>query len=145
MLPYRCSALGGLLPLAMLIAGCNGLQAGPETSSVTPVPASRDSAFIRARRALQGESFTLDLVDSTGGRLSGTRWPGSNAQLGTSTACHVNVALKIRGDANTSEVASTSRWIAPSSMSEKAPKVCEQERSQVLDRTNQVLVPSPTP
>ena len=48
--------------------------------------------------ALQGESFTLDLVDST-----------------------------------------------PSGMSEKAPKVCEQERSQVLDRTNQVLVPSPTP
>ena len=95
--------------------------------------------------ALQGESFTLDLVDSTGGRLSGTRWPGSNAQLGTATACHVNVALKIRGDATSSEVASTSRWIAPSSMSEKAPKVCEQERSQVLDRTNQVLVPSPTP
>jgi hypothetical protein len=46
---------------------------------------------------LQGESFTLDLVDST------------------------------------------------SSRSEKAPKVCEQERSQVLDRTNQVLAPSPTP
>ncbi|MFL5536166.1 MAG: hypothetical protein ACJ8AP_10720 [Gemmatimonadales bacterium] len=134
-----------MLPVVLAIAGCNGLQAGPETSSVTPVPASRDSAFVRARRALQGESFTLDLVDSSGGRLSGTRWPGSNGQLGTSTACHVNVALKIQGDANSSEVASTSRWIAPSSMSEKAPKVCEQERSQVLDRTNQVLVPSPTP
>jgi len=127
-----------------MIAGCSGLEAGPDTSSVIPVPASRDSAFVRARRALQGESFTLDLVDSTGGRLSGTRWPGSNAQLGTSTACHVKLALTIRGDANTSEVASTSRWIAPSSMSEKAPKVCEQERSQVLDRTNQVLVPPPT-
>ncbi len=59
--------------------------------------------------------------------------------------CSANVALKIRGDATSSEVASTSRWIAPSRMSEKAPKVCEQERSQVLDRTNQVLVPSPTP
>jgi hypothetical protein len=134
-----------MLPLALMIASCSGLQAGPDTSSVTPVPASRDSAFVRARRALQGESFTLDLVDSTGGRLSGTRWPGSNARLGTSTACHVGVAMTIRGDANTSEVASTSRWIAPSSMSEKAPKVCEQERSQVLDRTNQVLVPPPTP
>ena len=145
MLISRCSAICRVLPLALVMTGCNGLQAGPETSSVTPVPASRDSAFVRARRALQGESFTLDVVDSTGGRLSGTRWPGSNAQLGTATACHVNVALKIQGDATSSEVASTSRWIAPSSMSEKAPKVCEQERSQVLDRTNQVLVPSPTP
>jgi|GEM_PF-2466948 len=145
MLLSRCSAICCLLPPALVIAGCSGLQAGPETSSVTPVPASRDSAFVRARRALQGESFTLDLVDSTGGQLSGTRWPGSNAQLGTSTACHVSVALTIRGDANSSEVASTSRWIAPSSMSEKSPKVCEQERSQVSDRTKQVLVPPPTP
>jgi hypothetical protein len=31
-----------------------------------------------------------------------------------------------------------------SSMSEKATRVCEQERRQVLDRTNRVLVPSPT-
>jgi hypothetical protein len=145
MLLSRFSVICRPLPFLLAIAGCNGLQAGPESSSVIPVPASRDSALVRARRALQGESFTLDLVDSSGGRLSGTRWPGSNAQLGTSTACHVNVALTIRGDANTSEVASTSRWIAPSSMSEKAPKVCEQERSEVLDRTNLVLVPPPTP
>jgi len=125
--------------------GCSGLLAGPETASVTPVPASRDSAFVRARRALQAESFTLNRVDSTGGQLSGTRWPGSNAQLGTATACHVTVALQIQGDAARSEVATTSRWVAPGSMSDKAPKVCEQERSQVLERTNQVLVPEPTP
>jgi hypothetical protein len=134
-----------LVPLVLAAVGCSGLLAGPETSSVTPVPASRDSAFVRARRALQAESFTLDRVDSTGGQLSGTRWPGSNARLGTSTACHVTVALQIQGDAARSEVATTSRWVAPSSMSEKAPKVCEQERSQVLDRTKQVLVPEPTP
>jgi hypothetical protein len=30
-------------------------------------------------------------------------------------------------------------------MSDKAPKVCEEERKQVLDRTAQVLVPPPTP
>jgi hypothetical protein len=139
------SSVSRLLPLVLAAMGCSGLLAGPETSSVTPVPASRDSAFVRARRALQGESFTLDRVDSTGGQLSGTRWPGSNAQLGTATACHVTLALQIQGDASRSEVAATSRWVAPSSMSEQAPKVCEQERSQVLDRTNQVLVPEPTP
>ena len=139
------SSVSRLLPLILAAMGCSGLLAGPETASVTPVPASRDSAFVRARRALQAESFTLNRVDSTGGQLSGTRWPGSNAQLGTATACHVTVALQIQGDAARSEVATTSRWVAPGSMSDKAPKVCEQERSQVLERTNQVLVPEPTP
>jgi len=139
------SSVSRLLPLVVAATGCSGLLAGPETASVTPVPASRDSAFVRARRALQAESFTLDRVDSTGGQLSGTRWPGSNAQLGTATACHVTVALQIQGDAARSEVATTSRWVAPASMSDKAPKVCEQERSQVLDRTKQVLVPEPAP
>ena len=141
----KLAAFCSVLPLALAAAGCTGLQAGPETASVTVLPASRDSAFVRARRALQGESFTLDLVDSTGGRLSGTRWPGSNAHLGTSTACHVSFALRIQCDAANSEIATTSRWIAPSSMSEQAPRVCEQERAQVLERTDQVLVPLPTP
>lgn len=135
---------GGLLALGAL--ACTGRVAGPEASSVTPVPASRDSAYVRARRALQGESFTLDVIDSAGGRLTGTRWPSpSSAQLGTATACHVMLALQIRGDGSRSEVASTSRWLAPGSMSDKAPTVCEQERTQVLERTNQVLVPPPTP
>ena len=131
--------------LVLLTSSCTGLVTGPESSSVTPVPASRDSAYVRARRALQGESFTMDLVDSSGGRLVGTRWPSSSAQQGSSAACHVSVALQVQGDATSSEVSTTSRWLAPGSMSDKAPKVCEQERSQVLERTAQVLVPPPTP
>jgi hypothetical protein len=134
--------------LALVTSGvgaCTGLVAGPETSSVTPVPASRDSAYVRARRALTGESFTMDVVDSTGGHLSGTRWPSSSAKQGTSTACHVTVALDIKGDATRSEVTSVSRWVAPGGMADKAPQVCEEERTQVLERTAQVLVPPPTP
>jgi hypothetical protein len=134
--------------LFLLLIGtpaCSGLVAGPESSSVMPVPASRDSAYVRARRAMQGESFTLDVVDSTGGRLTGTRWPSASAHQGTSAACHVTVALQIHGDDNSAEVASTSRWVAPGGMSDKAPTVCEEERRQVLDRTAQVLVPPTTP
>jgi hypothetical protein len=135
----------GFLTLLAAIGGCTGLVAGPETSSVTPVPASRDSAYVRARRALQGESFTMDVMDSTGGHLVGTRWPSSSAVQGSANACHVKVAFQIRGDQNRAEVSSTSRWISPGGMSEKAPKVCEQERSQVLERTVAVIVPPPTP
>ena len=134
-----------LLLLSSGAGACSGLVAGPESSSVTPVPASRDSAYVRSRRALQGEAFTLDLVDSAGGRLTGTRWPSASAQQGTSAACHVAVAFQIKGDNSSSEVASTSRWVAPRGMSDKAPTVCEKERSEVLDRTAQVLVPPPTP
>jgi hypothetical protein len=134
-------------PLLLLVSAgaCTGLVAGPESRSVTPVPASRDSAYTRARRALQGESFTLDVVDSAGGLLTGTRWPSASAQQGSSAACHVSIALRIEGDATRSEVTSTSRWVAPQRMSDKAPKVCEQERSQVLERTAQVLVPPAIP
>jgi hypothetical protein len=135
-------------PIWLLAAGvtaCTGLVAGPESTSVTPVPAPRDSAYVRARRALQGESFTMDVVDSARGILTGTRRPSSSAQQGSSAACHVNLALRIRGDETRSEVTSTSRWVAPGGMRDKAPKVCEQERSDVLERTAQVLVPPATP
>jgi hypothetical protein len=121
--------------------GCTGLVAGPESSSVTPVPASRDTAYVRARRALQGESFTLDLVDSVGGRVTATRYPNANAQLGSAGACRMMVQLQIRGDRHRAEIASTSRWLAPEPMIDKAPKVCEDERVAVLERVVQVLVP----
>ena len=134
-----------LLLLSSGAGACSGLVVGPESSSVTPVLASRDSAYVRSRRALQGEAFTLDVVDSAGGRLTGTRWPSASAQQGTSAACHVAVAFQIKGDNSSSEVVSTSRWVAPGGMSDKAPTVCEKERREVLDRTAQVLVPPPTP
>ena len=129
----------------LVTSGCTGLVAGPESQSTLPVPASRDSAYVRARRALTGESFTVDLADSTKGLLIATRWPSSSAVQGSSTACHVKVAMKISGDASQSEVKSTSQWIAPARMSDKAPTVCDRERGQVLDRLAQVLVPPPTP
>jgi hypothetical protein len=135
-----------LLLMAVASAGaCSGLVAGPESSNVTPVPASRDSAYVRARRALQGESFTLDVADSVGGCLTGTRYPSSSAVVGTSSSCRVRVALQIKGDRQQAQVASTSQWVASQRMSDKAPKVCEQERSEVLERAAAVIVPPPTP
>ena len=136
-----------VLPVLLVIAGiaCSGLVAGPESSTVTPVPASRDSAYVRAKRALQGELFTLDVQDSVGGRLTGTRYPSSNAMAGSSATCRVRVAMQIKGRQQQAEVATTSQWIASEKMSDNAPKLCEQERSEVLERTVAVIVPPPTP
>jgi hypothetical protein len=133
--------------LSLLIlpaSACTGLMAGPESTSVTAVPASRDSAYVRARRGLTGESFTLEKADSAGGVLVATRWPSSSARLGTAGACHVSVAMKINGTQERSEVSTTSRWIAPGAMADEAAKVCDKERTEVLERTAQVLVPPPT-
>lgn len=135
-----------LTPICLLlaVASCTGLVAGPETSAVTPVPASRDSAYVRAKRALQAELFTVDIADSAGGHLTGTRYPSSSGKLGTSAACRMRLALDVRGDSQQSEVASTSRWLAAEQMEQEAPKVCDQERTDVLARISQTLNP-PTP
>ncbi len=79
------------------LGACTGLVAGPESSQVTPVSASRDSAYARARRAMQAETFTVDVADSVGGHIVATRYAGSSAKLGSATACRLKVALDIQG------------------------------------------------
>lgn len=127
--------------LSLVLAACTGLAAGPEVSSVTPVPASRDSAWVRAKRALTAEVFTLDVQDSAGGRLTAMRYPSSTAKVGTPAACRVQVALAIQGDADRPQVASTSRWIAPEAMA--ADGACEKDRQETLDRILAVVAPQP--
>ena len=105
------------------------------------MPASRDSAYVRIRRALQAESFTMDVVDSSRGHLTGIRYPSPDAKLGTSAKCRVAIALEVRGSEQRAEVGSTSRWIAPDAMTDKATEVCEGERTDVLQRMAEVLVP----
>jgi hypothetical protein len=141
----RLAAIPTLLAAQVCLTGCTGLVAGPEVKASTPVPASRDSAYARTRRALQAESFTMDVVDSSRGHLTGTRYPSADAKLGTSAKCRVGVSLEVRGSEQQAEVASTSRWIAPDAMTDKAPEVCEEERTDVLQRMAEVLVPAPAP
>ena len=134
-----------LVPLALglALAGCTGLVAGPEVGANTVVPASRDSAYVRARRGLTAESFTMDVVDSAHGRLTGTRYPSSNAQMGTNAKCRVVLAMDVAGGADQGQVSSTTRWLAPEQMADKAPQVCEQERHDVLQRITETIVPPP--
>jgi hypothetical protein len=139
----RLAATLALLAVQPFLTSCTGLVAGPEMKASTPVPASRDSAYVRVRRALQAESFTMDLVDSSGGHLTGTRYSSADAKLGTAARCRVAVALEVEGGEQHAEVASTSRWIAPDAMIDQAPEVCEEERTDVLERMAQVLVPPP--
>ena len=147
MVPFSPRAYARLFAIAaagyLAANGCTGLAAGPEASAQTPVPVSQDSAWARARRALSSEAFTLDVVDSSGGRLIGTRYPSAGAKQGTQPACSMTLALGIRGDAEQAELSSTSRWIASEKMADKAPEVCERERTQVLERIASTIAPPP--
>ena len=120
---------------------CTGLVAGPEATTTAPVTAPRDSAYVRARRAVTAESFTVDVADSTAGLITGTRYPSSNAQPGTWSACRVRLALQVHGDREGAQVGTTSRWLAPQPMEDKAATVCEKERGEVLARVNQAIEP----
>ena len=132
-----------LLTVLASASACTGLVAGPEATAIAPVTASRDAAYVRARRAMQAEAFTVDVADSLGGRITGTRYTSSNAQIGSSAACRVGLALQVEGDSEKAQVATTSRWLAPEPMEEQAPTVCEKERIEVLTRLTQTIEPPP--
>jgi hypothetical protein len=147
MVPFSPRAYARLFAIAaassLATTGCTGLAAGPEARAQTHVPVARDSGGLRARRALTSEAFTVDVVDSTGGRLVGTRYASAGAKQGTQPACRMTLALGIRGDAQQSELSSTSRWVASEKMADKAPEVCERERTQVLERIASTVAPPP--
>src|ERR687890_149728 len=81
----------------LLLAACTGLTAGPEVSAVTPVPVSKDSAWVRTKRALTAEVFTLDVQDSLGGRITAMRYPSATAKAGTAASCRVQLSLGLDG------------------------------------------------
>jgi hypothetical protein len=130
-----------LLLVLSAATACTGLVAGPETSAVAPLTASHDSAYVRARRAVQAEGFTVDVADSLRGRLVGTRYASSNAKIGTPAACRVRLALQIEENSTGASVATTSRWIAPEPMEQQAPTACEKERADVLTRVTETIEP----
>ena len=113
-----------VLPFALTLVsvGCTSLVAGPEVAATTPVPASRDTAYVRARRGLTAESFTMDVVDSTHGRLTGTRYPSSNAQMGTGPRSRVVLAMDVGGGPDAGEVSTTSRWVARNRWRTRRPR-----------------------
>ncbi len=139
----RLSLLTTLLGSAASLGGCSGLVAGPEVLATTPVPASRDSAYTRARRGLTAEAFTMDVTDSVHGLLVGTRFASAGAKLGTPNVCRVLLRMSVSGGPDAAEVSTTTRWVAPDEMTGTAPEICDEERQGVLERINQTLTPPP--
>jgi hypothetical protein len=129
--------------LLTLSTACTGLAAGPQVAVSAPMPVTRDSAWVRAKRALQSEVFTIGAEDSINGRIAGMRYPSSTAKVGTAAACRVQLSLIIASKGGGGALVDTSRWIAPTSMA-SSRGVCEQDREQTLERIRLTIVPPPT-
>jgi hypothetical protein len=61
--------------------------------------------------------------------------------MGTAARCRVVLAMDVSG-ADAGQVSTTTRWVAPEQMADKAPRVCEQERHDVVQRLTETLVPA---
>ena len=131
-----------VLPFLLALQGaCTGLTAGPEVAASIAAPVPRDTAWVRTKRALQAEVFTIAAEDSLGGRITGMRYPSATAKVGTPAACRVLVSYAIVDQSGSVELASTSRWIAPDAMAAK-PDMCEEDRQETLGRIQQTVVPA---
>jgi hypothetical protein len=93
---------------------------------------------------------SFDIGSIHGGRRGFDRRPLDRNPLrqcqrkaGNPTSLPHDLALGIRGDAQQSELSSTSRWVASEKMADKAPEVCERERTQVLERIASTVAPPP--
>ena len=126
-----------------LLTSCTGLVAGPATTSAATVPVPRDSAWVRARRAYTAEVLTLDVNDSVGGHLTGLRYPSASAKVGSVATCRVQVMLNLAPGTDGTQLAWTTRWVAPAELAEKESGLCEQERQSVLARIEQTISPTP--
>ena len=135
------------IPLAylslLLLSACLGLVAGPPAETAATVPVPRDSVWARARRAYQAEGLTVDVADSLQGQLTGLRYPSASAAPGSQATCRVQVALRLAPAAEGTQLAWTSRWVAPEKLAERHPALCEEERGAVLTRIQQTIVPTP--
>ena len=125
----------------LLLAACTGLAAGPEVSAVTPVSASRDSAWVRTKRALTTEVFTLDVQDSLGGRLTAMRYPSATAKPGTPRRVGWASRCAIEGG-RISQPGEHEPLDRAGGHVGTQRQVCEQERQETLDRILLVVAPA---
>ena len=132
-----------LLLAGSSLASCTGLQAGPVVTTSGTITASRDSAWVRARRGFSAEVMTLDMVDSVGGVLTGRRYPKSSDPETSVVQCQIVVKLKLAPSGEGTDTGWDSRWVAPMELATNKPEMCDRERETVVARIQQTIQPTP--
>ena len=135
----RITAVLTLVALAGGSAACTGLMAGPATSTSSVVPVGRDSTWVRARRAMAADFFTLDVADSVAGVMSGVRHPKPGVLAMDPFACRLHVTYQMAPGTDTTAVEGKQQWTAPAKQDGTPTVDCAPEMADVVTRMDGVL------
>ncbi len=135
----RIPAALALVTLAGALSACTGLMAGPATSSASVIPAGRDSTWVRARRAMAADFFTLDVADSVAGVISGVRHPKPGVLAMDPYACRLHLTYLMAGGADSTPVQVKQQWAAPAKKDGTPTVDCAPEMADVVSRMDGVL------
>ena len=128
-----------VLALAGGLSACTGLMAGPAVSTASVIPAGRDSTWVRARRAMAADFFTLDVADSVAGVMSGVRHPRPGVLAMDPYACRLHVTYAMAPGADSTPVEVRTQWTAPAKQDHTPTVDCVPEMADVIGRMDGVL------
>jgi hypothetical protein len=136
----RSSAALIVVALAGGLSACTGLMAGPAATTTAVIPADRDSTWVRARRAMAADFFTLDVADSVGGVMTGVRHPKPGVLAIDPFACRLHVTYALGAGTDSTPVQVTTLWTAPAKQDGTPTVDCAPEMADVVSRMEGVLV-----
>ncbi len=140
-IPNRIGAASALVIVSLAVA-CTGLVAGNQVSNTTPAQVPRDTAYARARRALQAEVFTFQTQDSVRRQLSAIRYPSASTKAGDPIACRLHLTVAMSDGADQVDVTTTGLWTAPQTPDGRGTAPCDQELTDVMGRIENQIAPT---
>ncbi|MEO8635391.1 MAG: hypothetical protein ABI587_08960 [Gemmatimonadales bacterium] len=135
----RIAAALTLVAIAGGLTACTELMAGPATSTSSVIPAGRDSTWVRARRAMAADFFTLDIADSVGGVMSGVRHPKPGVLAIDPYACRLHVTYALAAGTDSTPVEVRTQWTAPANQDHTPTVDCAPEMADVVSRMDGVV------
>lgn len=130
--PFRASLL--LATACTLLPACTGLMAGPTSQASTVVPVGKDSAWVRAKRAMTAEVFSFETQDSANGLLYGVRHPKPGTLEADPLSCRLHVTYRVSGSGGESTVASEALYAVPRGKDGQPTAKCDGEMADALER-----------
>ncbi|MBK6423515.1 MAG: hypothetical protein IPF77_15105 [Gemmatimonadetes bacterium] len=126
-------------PLALatacaLLPACTGLMAGPSAQASSVAPVGKDSAWVRAKRAMTAEVFSFEVQDSINGLIYGVRHPKPGTLEADPLSCRLHVTYRVSGSAGESTVASEALYAVPKGKDGQPTAKCDGEMADALQR-----------
>lgn len=123
-----------------LVSSCTGLMAGPAQQSSSIAPVGRDSAWVRARRAMASEVFSVEMQDSVRGVLYGVRHPRPGTLAADIFACRLHVTYSLQGDGTETTVERQTQYTVPRGANGRPTVGCDEDLAEVVGRMDTTIM-----